>query len=88
MLSKKNSVSRQIFPTLFKKGRKYHSKHMFARIMHCNDLTQQVQVSFVISGKAVKNAVDRNTLRRIGKSVICQNLSNIKKPPRSRIAPR
>ena len=78
MLSKKNSVSRQIFPTLLKRGRKYHSKHIFARIICCNDLAQPTKVSFVVSGKAVKSAVDRNKLRRIGKSVIYQNLDSIK----------
>ncbi|MCK5096321.1 MAG: ribonuclease P protein component [Candidatus Pacebacteria bacterium] len=78
MLAKKNSVPRQMFPSLLKEGKKYHSAHMFARIMRCNNLTQPVRVSFVVSAKAVKSAVERNILRRVGKSVIYQNLNSMK----------
>lgn len=81
MLLKKHRISQSFFPTLIKKGRKYSSENMFARVMwleeeHRND---PIRCSFVISSKVSKSAVKRHMLKRLGYKTIQKNLPNLKK---------
>jgi len=83
MLSKKNRISRALFSLIFVNGQIYHSSSVYIQVAQLRSnikksIPEKSKFAFVISKKAVKKAVSRNKLRRIGYSIIQKNLTNIK----------
>lgn len=79
MLSRKNRVSRELFPFLLKKGKKYVSAHIFLRVARLEEKqVLHTRFSFVVSAKVAKRAVDRNRLRRRGYEIVGKDVDNFK----------
>lgn len=80
MLSKKNRVPRKLFPIVLKAQQKYASKHMFIKVALYNHQTKihPLKVSFVVSKKHAKTAVQRHMLRRLGYNTIQKEIKKLK----------
>ena len=94
MLPKKNRVSRHLFPIIITKGKNHSSSNIYMRVVslpllpYPRDQVKQIfyeenkdltRFSFVVSKKAVKKAVTRNKIRRVGYNIIQKNIFYIKK---------
>lgn len=80
MLLKKNRISRKLFPVVLKAQQKYTSKHMFVRVASFSHKTKTfpLKVSFVVSKKHTKTAVQRHMLRRLGYNTIQKEIKKLK----------
>lgn len=93
MLSKKNRVSRHLFPVIITKGKNYYSPNMYIRVAKpgfsfCSPASseQNKQItksknfpcfSVVVSKKVSKKAVERNKFRRRIYGIVQKNIPDI-----------
>ena len=81
MLLKINRIPRPLFPLVMKKGKKYSSNNLFARVVWLEEEHRDdpIRCSFVVSAKVSKSAVARHRLKRLGYAIVRRNLHNTKK---------
>jgi ribonuclease P protein component len=77
MLPKARRIPKADFLGILKQGKRLNSPH-FLLYMAQNKDKIPTRVSFSVSKKVAKNAVDRNTLRRRGYSAIKSFLNGVK----------
>jgi ribonuclease P protein component len=79
MLPKNRRISRKEFPLIMKNGRRFNSPHLLLYIYHDSQKNTELKsrFSFSISKKIMPKAVDRNTYRRRGYSVVSSTLPNV-----------
>lgn len=82
MLSRKERVSRHLFPVLLSQSKSFFSKNFSLRVSRFTSLPDEVcqefaldgetssQFAFVVSKKVSKKAYERNLLKRRGYSII------------------
>ena len=76
MLPKKRRLTKELFPEVLSKGKRFNSDHFLAYISHFN-ASGHSRFAFSVSKKVCKNAVDRNRLRRQGYSIVTKHIKEI-----------
>lgn len=77
MLSQERRISQGLFAQILKEGRSFHTPNLSLRVSGRKDQGKSA-FSFVVSSKAVKTAVRRNSLKRRGRHVVKKHLAQIK----------
>jgi len=75
VLKKENKIQRSSFPYILKHGKNFSVPHFTLKTLKNNTNTNSF--SIVISKKVLKNAVDRNSLKRRGYHVIHNTISSL-----------
>ncbi|MFH1183341.1 MAG: ribonuclease P protein component [Candidatus Moraniibacteriota bacterium] len=73
MLPKQYRLNRADFDIVYKKGRRVRGKNFGLIYLVSDDKNEPSKIGIVVSKKVLKNAVDRNKLKRQVRSVLIKN---------------